>query len=286
MRAIVGFLWLSIFVCSCSQTDYEGYTKSETGLHYKLHYLGDGDREPKEGDVVVARVVIKTMGDTILYDTKWKHNDGLASFDYHPSEGINECFSHLRAGDSASFIINTSYEEIAEYLTMAGLSFSKVRLDIVPYYVFTKTAHKQWKEDMFWLHDKEMNEQIALKKYVDSLGLTDRNYINGIYYQEIKRGLGDSPKMGDALFVRYKAYFLDGKIFDSTYDMEKPFAFNLGDPDQVLDGFETGIQFMKKSGKAKFIIPSQLAFGSKGSSTGIVPPFTTLVYEVELINIM
>ena len=76
------------------------------------------------------------------------------------------------------------------------------------------------------------------------------------------------------------------KEFDNTYGMEEPFVFNLGDPDQVIEGFETGLQLMRKRGKARFIIPSQLGFGDKGSSTGIVPPFATLVYEVELKNVI
>lgn len=131
-----------------------------------------------------------------------------------------------------------------------------------------------------------MNEQLALKQYLDTMQLDEKNYISGIYYQELQKGKGKRPVKGNAVFIHYRAYFINGKEFDNTYGMDEPFVFNLGDPDQVIEGIETGLQLMRKKGKARFVIPSQLAFGEKGSSTGIVPPFSTLIYEVELINIM
>ncbi|PJB13827.1 MAG: peptidylprolyl isomerase, partial [Flavobacteriales bacterium CG_4_9_14_3_um_filter_32_8] len=58
-----------------------------------------------------------------------------------------------------------------------------------------------------------------------------------------------------------------------------------GSPDQVIKGLEIAINGMKKGEKSKIIIPSQLAFGEEGSSTQIVPPFTTVIYELEIVNV-
>jgi FKBP-type peptidyl-prolyl cis-trans isomerase len=61
--------------------------------------------------------------------------------------------------------------------------------------------------------------------------------------------------------------------------------FVFGEQGQVIKGFETAISLLNEGAQAKFIIPSQLAYGEKGSSTGIVPPYTTLVYEIELLKL-
>ena len=67
--------------------------------------------------------------------------------------------------------------------------------------------------------------------------------------------------------------------------MSEPLVLKIGDPGQIIKGMDIGLRLMKEGGKAKIIIPSQLGFGDKGSSTGIVPPYTSLIYDVELINI-
>lgn len=274
-----------LFIAACDSVDENGYSALESGFKYKLHTIGDGEKEPVKGDVILAHVVLKTLGDTVLYNSKWKHSGGVSNFDYNGNKGLNQCFSFMHEGDSASFIVKHNHNSIYSLIDTAHYTSNQVKADIKLEHVFNSEQYENWLDDIAWLHDGEMNEQIVMKQYLDSLELNEENYIAGIYYENIEKGRGKRAVKGDAVFVHYKAYFLNGKEFDNTYGMDVPFVFNLGDPDQVIEGFETGLQLMKKKGKARFIIPSQLAFGEKGSATGIVPPFSTLVYEVELINI-
>ncbi|NJO91314.1 MAG: peptidylprolyl isomerase, partial [Chloroflexia bacterium] len=81
----------------------------------------------------------------------------------------------------------------------------------------------------------------------------------------------------------YTGSLINGEIFDSSYNRNKPFAFKLG-AKEVIDGWEEGFSYMKKGGKARFIIPSELAYGKEGFST-IIPPYSSLLFEVELIDI-
>lgn len=76
--------------------------------------------------------------------------------------------------------------------------------------------------------------------------------------------------------------FTNGKTFDSSYDAGAPFEFKTG-AKQVIRGFEEGILMMKKGGKAKLIIPSSIGYGE--NSAGEIPPFTTLIFEIELLDI-
>jgi len=75
---------------------------------------------------------------------------------------------------------------------------------------------------------------------------------------------------------------LDGTVFDSSIERGEPFPFPLGQG-QVIKGWDEGIAMMKKGGKALFIIPSSIAYGDRGAGD-LIPPYTPLLFEVELVN--
>ena len=105
-----------------------------------------------------------------------------------------------------------------------------------------------------------------------------------MYYFQIRKGKGYSPDSGRVALINYRGYFLNGRSFDSNYETQ-PFEYVIGAEEQLIKGLEIGVRRMHEGEKAKFIIPSHLAFGSSGSSTGIIPPFTTVIYEVELLKV-
>jgi FKBP-type peptidyl-prolyl cis-trans isomerase len=94
----------------------------------------------------------------------------------------------------------------------------------------------------------------------------------------------DSVIVGSLVTLNFTGTFLDGKIFDSTHARNQPLEIVYGKPLQIIKGLEIALKGMKKGEKAKIIIPSQLAFGSSGSPE-IIPPFTTLIYDIEIVNI-
>ena len=104
---------------------------------------------------------------------------------------------------------------------------------------------------------------------------------SGLRYQIINPGNGDSPKKGDTVKVHYKGMLLDETVFDSSYKRAQPIEFNVG-IGQVIKGWDEGIMLLKKGDKAKFIIPSDLAYGEAGAG-GVIPPNATLIFEVELL---
>ncbi|MDA1029090.1 MAG: FKBP-type peptidyl-prolyl cis-trans isomerase [Bacteroidetes bacterium] len=105
---------------------------------------------------------------------------------------------------------------------------------------------------------------------------------------DIEIGSGTPVRTGNTLIVEYVGRFSDGSIFDSTDEKGEPFVFTLG-VNQVIKGWDSGLQDMKVGGKRRLEIPSHLAFGKKGQcfSTGecAVPGNTDVIYEVELIDI-
>lgn len=103
---------------------------------------------------------------------------------------------------------------------------------------------------------------------------------SGIVITTLTEGSGASPKATDTVKVQYRGTLTDGKEFDSSYKRGQPASFPLN---RVVPCWTEGLQTMKVGGKAKLVCPPELAYGSRGQ--GPIPPNSTLVFEVELLEI-
>jgi FKBP-type peptidyl-prolyl cis-trans isomerase len=104
---------------------------------------------------------------------------------------------------------------------------------------------------------------------------------SGLKYKILNKGDGDKPSSGDLVKVHYKGQLLDQTVFDSSYKRDQPIEFKVG-IGQVIPGWDEGILLLNKGDKARFVIPSQLAYGESGAG-GVIPPNATLIFDVELI---
>lgn len=91
-----------------------------------------------------------------------------------------------------------------------------------------------------------------------------------------------SPRPQDIVKVHYNGYLTNGKKFDSSYDRNEPIEFELG-VGKVIPGWDEGLQLLKKGEKARFIIPPHLSYNER--ATGSIPPYSILIFDVELIDI-
>ncbi len=101
-------------------------------------------------------------------------------------------------------------------------------------------------------------------------------------FEEIVEGTGPSPQPGQDVTVHYTGTLENGAKFDSSLDRGKPFTFKIG-VGQVIKGWDQGVMTMKVGGKRKLIIPPHLGYGSRG--VGPIPPNSTLIFEVELLDV-
>ena len=111
---------------------------------------------------------------------------------------------------------------------------------------------------------------------------------SGLQYEDTKVGTGATPQKGQTCVMHYTGWLWEnnatGKKFDSSVDRGTPFQFKLGQG-QVIRGWDEGIATMQVGGKRTLIIPPDLAYGSRGVGNGLIPPNSTLVFEVELLDV-
>jgi peptidylprolyl isomerase len=105
---------------------------------------------------------------------------------------------------------------------------------------------------------------------------------SGLYYLDVQIGTGIAPVIHDTAYVRYTGKFLDGTIFDSNLTLTDPMYFPVSEG-WLIAGFDEGISYMKEGGKAMFLIPSALAYGSQGYYG--IPGYSPLLFDVELVRV-
>jgi FKBP-type peptidyl-prolyl cis-trans isomerase FklB len=121
-----------------------------------------------------------------------------------------------------------------------------------------------------WLADNAKKEGVKVTK-------------SGLQYEVIKEGEGDSPKPPSSVAVHYTGTLTDGTVFDSSVGKGKPFEFSLAGG--VIPGWIEAVQLMKPGSKYRFFIPQELGYGADGSP-GVIPPYATLIFEIELLKIL
>jgi len=127
------------------------------------------------------------------------------------------------------------------------------------------------------------DELAKQKEELDKLAAGFKSTDSGLRYQIIQEGDGAKAEKGKTVSVHYKGQLADGTVFDSSYKRNQPIDFPLG-VGQVIPGWDEGIGLLKVGDKARFVIPSNLAYGSAGAG-GVIPPDATLVFDVELMDV-
>jgi len=107
---------------------------------------------------------------------------------------------------------------------------------------------------------------------------------SGLYYRIDLEGTGSMPASGQTVKVHYRGSLADGTVFDSSIDRGEPIDIPIG-VGSVIPGWDEGIMLLKEGSKARFVIPSDLGYGSQGAG-GVIPPNATLIFDVELVKVV
>lgn len=114
--------------------------------------------------------------------------------------------------------------------------------------------------------------------------MSQTTHPSGLIIEEVTAGSGAAAAPGQTVSVHYTGWLMDGTKFDSSKDRNEPFEFPLG-AGYVIRGWDEGVQGMQAGGVRKLTIPPELGYGVRGAG-GVIPPNATLVFEVELLEIL
>ena len=282
-------LVLTILIFTISSCDYfskyPGYSKTKSGTYYKLLKFGESSIKAKPGDYITADIKYKTIKDSIFFEGRRRLQITEPSF----PGAIDECFLMLAEGEMASFIIsaNDFFKKTLETTLPAFIQIEDpmiVDIDVID--ILTEMEYLKEKEAfLHWIEDCGDYEKVILRQYIEEERIDINPTKSGLYHLTIESGNGNKVFLGDTVTVHYEGKFLNNKFFDSTKRRNSPFQFVYGRKWQVIEGLEEAIGRMQEGERALFIIPSQIGFGETGSSTGIIPPYTSTLFEVELLEI-
>jgi FKBP-type peptidyl-prolyl cis-trans isomerase FkpA/FKBP-type peptidyl-prolyl cis-trans isomerase FklB len=125
----------------------------------------------------------------------------------------------------------------------------------------------------------EREENAIIEYIVDKEIRVSKIPERSIYYAIEVEGKGPLLQPGEAVSVHYKGYFMDGRVFDSSYARGEPLKFKVG---EMIPGWNIGLTRFKSGGKGKIFVPSRFAYGSRGLE-GLVPPNTVLIFDVDIL---
>jgi FKBP-type peptidyl-prolyl cis-trans isomerase FkpA len=275
-----------ILVAGCERfSKYPGYKKAKHGIYYQLHTIGEDTVKAYPGDYITVNLAYMTMKDSLFFRGTRKFQISKPAYE----GAIDECLSMLSKDESATFIISadnffsvTLGTNLPRFI--APGSPMKINMEMIEIQKEEEYI-KQKEAFLSWIEDFGDYEKVILQQYIREEKLDVDPLPSGIYYLNLIPGTGKKVEQGDTITVNYEGRFLNGKFFDSTVKRHQPFQFVYGTEWQVIKGLEEAIGIMREGEKSLFILPSELGFGNQGSSNNFIPPFTSLIFEVEILKV-
>ncbi len=291
IKLIVLFLLVFVF-SSCFMTKH--FTKSnnkfqttESGIEYKIVKTEKDAVAPNIGDYLIVDLDnywTNDIGkDSLLFSSKNIPEDlRIPHMESTYDGSVEEAFALLKIGDSAVFRIDAFTFFTNRNMPLPEFMKEGDKLEFRMTLKDVKTEEELMQERDELLKGLIEEEVKMRDEYIATNNITETATQSGLYYIEIEEGTGKQAVAGNTVSVHYTGSLLNGEIFDSSIKRGEPIEFVLG-VQGVIAGWDEGIAMMKVGGKAKLIIPSLLGYGER--DMGAIPPFSTLVFEVELVDV-
>ncbi len=284
-------IYIACIVCICSflftSCNKNKYTVFDVNYSYHLkHKSGYTEGLDQKGFIIYQMKLIKN-NDSIFWDSKYFTENNYCVFNNDKSNTEKNGFEKLL---SNLFSIKDSIEIKCKAKQLFQDFFQKP----LPYFLSNNEeilaqlyidtiideAQLQLINERYSLGNRNsMQELAAIKHYLSKSHLTYKT-AGSLYISTITNGNTNTIKKGDQVSVIYTGYFLDGTNCDNNGS--KPVDFEYGEQAQLLMGLMKAISLSKFDDSISVIIPSTLAYGDSGNSTGFIKPFTPLRYEVSI----
>ena len=278
---------------SLTACDKKPTFKKYEGLEYAIMKDEKGDRHPATGDYIEFHLTLK-VDDSTIANTR-KDNQGKPVQAPYQETIRGDFWTGLKLmtpGDSAVFLvsIDSLFAEVKKKQPQAEVPpFLKgkktMRYEVV--LVSVKTQAEMQKQMEEQSNAQSGTDDKLITDYLAKNSITAQKTASGLYYTIMTEGTGDVIKSGQEAQVKYIGTTLDGKVFDANMGPDAkrtealPVKVGQG---MVIRGWDEGLQLLKKGSKAKFFIPSTLAYGANSPSPDI-PANAVLIFEVEIVDV-
>jgi len=268
-----------VFFSSCNHEE-DGYKLLEEGVQFKFQTLGEDGFAPAIGQYISFQVSIYDDQQKLIYTTDKKGVDKHEHFLFtHNKQGaIQRGLLQFEEGDSVSFVMNQA--KFKEQFPKINVSPKNSSFRVELLFTFIEDKNERDNRIGALLNQAMLKEEVLISEYFETSG--DREAFDkwgGMYIKTLKEGTKVTENENLAVF--FEAYFLNGTKLDETTDASK-IKFSYGENAQVIEGINRVISKIGVGGKAEVIIPSNLAFGDRGSTSEVVPPSTPLRYIVAI----
>lgn len=284
-QSFLYLLVLSILTAGCNN-----YSKTESGLRYKFLHRSDKKNLPVEGNYLQCYYSITNSEDSVVLSIFGKTPDRiLLTKPTHTGGDIMEALSIMSEGDSAQFLINADSFYLKTRMDGELPSYIKPGTDLK---FVIKMDRKLTKFQVDSLVNTEKikrwnDEIVSINKYVKKNGLiVNIDTLTGLRSQFYKTMPDTATKISDGRVVQFHfiGKLMDGTEFYNTYTMGQPQTIKVSrEQFQPIGMYEMLIR-MREGEKATFILPYDLAFGAKGVE-GMIPEYSTLVYELNILKV-
>lgn len=261
-----------LFLFSCQQERYDGFSKLKDGVYYQRLALGDGLKYSPGKNYM-----------NYTFQSGFMDSAGQIAFDQirvikyaqTPIGTSHQLFSDLHAGDRFNFIIEQPDDSFFALFyrqpSPTQSLFIKFIVDAI------EPAHT----DQNGFSDPNAMEYLRILDYlsVDNTA-PEFEFKEGVWVKIWRSA--NPPIFKNSIILNYQGYFLNGVLFDQT---DYPLKFNRSDQWQVIPGIFMALQYMGNNDSGCVIIPSHLAFGEDGSKDGNVPPNEPVVYQLKIHDV-
>ncbi len=248
-------------------------------LFYQILPVNDSLNKRKTVDIDLLDIDYRmaiASNDSVLAET-FTQNQPVTVPASHPS--FNGIFKQMKKGDRVTIVImaDSFYKQtintyLPPYLKPTdSLSFFIKVHDIMNEAEFIEKEQQKGQVEA-------RKDSIRFAEYV-SMYQRIKKTNTGLHYVVTAPGTGKQATNGSKVTVKYRGYFMSGKVFESNM---QGYTFTLGSK-EVIRGWNEGVLLMREGARYKFIIPPSLAYGSSGANT--IDPYTSIVFDIELISV-
>lgn len=281
-KRIIIYCLLVLVLNTC--TLFPGYQKDGKGICFELLEISDQGRKAEEGDLLTVNLLYANAGDSIFFHSVRKFRLSGTNI----PDSFNRLLTRFSEGDSVSVKIRagvyfnkTLEAPVPEFLSER--EYMNIRFRILEVQSSVEFEEEK-KAFLKWLKEANSSEEVLMKDYLNKDPGKWERTASGIFIRTLKDGPGPLVQKGQSVNIHYEGRFLNGIMLESTRERGESLDFIYGQEMMVIKGIDEVIGLMKVGSAVKIVIPSHLAFGESGSVNGLVPPFTPLVYEIEILS--